>query len=383
MRRLIHLTASRFFGGPERQMLGLARRLRADHHTAIASFSETGLCRDFLARVAAAGLRAIELQHDTPHLVRATNEVRQLIRNQRADAIFCHGYKAVLIGLLAARREGAAAIGVSRGYTAESRRVRLYEMVDRRAIRWMDRVVCVSEAQAETMRRAGVAPGKITVIPNSVDASRFGESSPGRRAELAARFPRPPRWIVGAAGRLSPEKGFDVLIEAADQVLRREPDAGFLVYGEGALRNELERRIAEHGLSDRFLLVGFCDQLDSVMPNLDLFVQSSHSEGMPNVLLESLAAGVPIVATNVGGTAELVGDERHGRLVAAGDAPALAEAILRAIHSADGQAPGKQLRRDWVASRFTFDAQAAAYRRLLDGFAPGEPLLAGKASPAA
>src|SRR6185436_13855396 len=123
------------------------------------------------------------------------------------------------------------------------------------------------------------------------------------------------RWVIGAAGRLSPEKGFKVLVAAAALVRRQHPDAGFVLFGDGPLRSEIERCIVEHGLQNAFVLTGFRNDLNRFLPNLDLNVMSSFTEGLPVILLEAGAAGVPTVATAVGGIPEVVDDGKTGHLV--------------------------------------------------------------------
>src|SRR5207245_1370503 len=112
-----HLTASRFVGSVERQMLGLASSLPTDHGSVFISFSENGLCREFLLEARRQGFNAIALENDTPRLRAACEELVTLLRRLRADAVCCHGYKADLLGLLACRRLGIPAIAVCHGWT--------------------------------------------------------------------------------------------------------------------------------------------------------------------------------------------------------------------------------------------------------------------------
>jgi glycosyltransferase involved in cell wall biosynthesis len=368
---VVHLAASPFFGGPERQMLGLALSLPRAYRSTFLSFAERGLCRPFLERLRAHDFEAIELRHNAPHFRAAVHEVASQLERLSADVLCCHGYKADLLGWLAARRVGVPVVAVSRGWTGATLKVRLYEALDRLSLHAMDAVVCVSEGQAARVRRAGVPVGRVHVIRNAISTERFEKPDPTYRQRLLALFPRPVRWVVGAAGRLSPEKGFGVLVEAAADVLRAEPDAGFVVFGDGPLRAEIAGRIDTLGLGDRVLLPGFQADLDGYLPALDLLVLPSFTEGLPNVVLEAFAARVPVVATAVGGTPEVVEDGINGYLVPAGMPAALAGRIHEALQ--DGHRRREMGNRGYqrVRAQLTFEAQARQYQRLFASICQG------------
>jgi glycosyltransferase involved in cell wall biosynthesis len=375
--RIVHLAASTFFGGPERQMIGLARHLPPDYRMHFLSFGEGGRCEEFLKHVRWNGFEGDALRFDTPNLPAAALELTHRLRRLRADMLLCHGYKANLVGRAAARQCGVKAVAVSRGWTGESRKVRLYETIDRLHLRYMDRVVCVSHGQARKARRAGVPPSRITVIPNAARLSSVPGPDPEGREQLESFIPRPGRFVVVGAGRLSPEKGVAVLIEAAKRVVAAQPDVRFVVFGEGTQRPALERMIGSAGLERVFALPGFRGDLDQLVPNADLFVLPTFTEGLPNVVLEASAAAVPVVATAVGGTPEVVADGRTGHLVRAGDAVALAQRIVELIIDEPRRRTMGEAGRNFVREHFTFEAQAAAYVALF------AELLAGRARAAA
>jgi glycosyltransferase involved in cell wall biosynthesis len=372
MTRILHLTASTFLGGPERQMLGLAKALPAEYETHFGLFREDGRYRAFHDEAQKAGFPVRVLEHDTPRLRAAVAELSEALKSDSIDLLFCHGYKAGLVGHMAARRAKVPVVAVSRGWTYESLRVNLYELLDRLNLRGFDRVVCVSEGQARKVRAWRVPRDKVVVIPNAIDIGRFEHADPSARGELEGLFSGPVRGIVGAAGRLSPEKGFDNLIDAAAQVVRKEPETGFVVFGEGTLRESLEQRIRRRGLTGRFVLAGFRPDLDRLLPALDLLVQTSHTEGMPNVILEACAAGVPVVATAVGGTPEIVVDGQTGVLVARGDRGTLADKILMLLGDPVRRSTLGAAGRRRVREYFTFGSQAVAYARLAEELRRGQ-----------
>jgi glycosyltransferase involved in cell wall biosynthesis len=363
---VVHLTSSTFFGGPERQMLGLAEALPGDVRTAFVSFPEGGRCTAFLDVVRDRGFEAVALRADFPRLRAAVAELTATLRELGCDLLLCHGYKANLLGRVAARRVGVPAVAVSRGWTWQDRRVRLYEWLDRRHLRLMDHVVAVSDGQAERVRRwCGVPVGRVTVIRNSARLGAFAATEPARD-RLLGFFPRPPSRVIVAAGRLSPEKGFDVLIEAAASVLAADPAAGIVIFGEGPLRPELERQVRDRGLAGRVVLPGFRSDLDALLAAADVVTLPSFTEGLPNVALEASAAGIPVVATAVGGTPEVIAAGDTGFLVPPGRPDELAASLARLLRDPRLCAALGAAGRGRMQRLFTFDAQAAAY---LDLFA--------------
>ena len=376
-----HLTASPCFGGTERQMLELGREMRDGYRPVFISFLEEGRCWDFINNATGQGWEAFALQYDTPRLLAAFRELLALLRRVGAKALCCHGYKANLLGLLSARRLGIPIISVSHGWTAESLRVRVFEALDRWLLRRMDKVVCVSEGQAGKVRRSGVPEAKIRVIRDAVRADRFVNVEPEYRQRLEAMFADRPDVIVGAAGRLSPEKGFGVLVDAAAQVLNSQhalhatphaslPAVGFVLFGDGPLRGALESQIEARGLQGRFHLAGFHSDLDKFYPHLDLLVLPSYTEGLPNVVLEAFAAGVPVVATAVGGTPEAVQDGVNGYLVEPGKADALAGRIADMLADPVRRREMGDSGQENVRQTFSFAQQAGEYLELFRSIVP-------------
>lgn len=380
--KIVHLATSPFFGGPERQMLGMALALPERCRSTYLLFPDRGKSEAFRRQLADHGLEADRLARDTPDLPAMVREVAGRLRARGTDLLCCHGYKADVVGLLAARWAGVPVISTSRGWTGETWRVRAYEALDRAALRRMDRVVCVSEGQAEKVRRAGVKADRAIVIRNAIRADRFDRPDPSGRRILEAMFPRALGRIVGSAGRLSPEKGFGILVEAAAIVARSDPEAGFIHFGDGPLREAIRRRIGELGLEQRFLLAGFRDDLDRFLAHWDLSVLPSFTEGLPNVVLESYAAGVPVVATAVGGTPEAVADGVDGHLVPPGDPPALARRILDLLGDEGRRREMGRLGRDRIRAEFTFEAQARHFIRVCEDLLSARPRATTAGDPA-
>lgn len=196
------------------------------------------------------------------------------------------------------------------------------------AARRMDAIVANSRAAAaEVIAQDRVAPGRVHVIPNAVLPRA---SSPSDRLRYRAGWGfSDHHLVVGCVANYKAEKGLGLLIHAAARLREQVPDLRFVIVGEGPLRSELEAEIRRRQVEPTVRLHGGEPDARAVYSAFDLLVQASETEGLPNVILEAAAAGLPIVATSVGGTTEIVTGEQNALLVQSGDATGLATAIAR------------------------------------------------------
>lgn len=253
--------------------------------------------------------------------------------------VHTHGSKAGFLGRLAAH-----ALGIPRiihtphvfpfQWTAGLRRA-FYLRLERYAARRCHKVVCVGPGQhAEALRLRVAAPAQLTVIVNGVDAP--SPAQPGQIRALRARLHLPPQAeVVGMVARLAPQKGVGHFLDAAAQVLRARPQTVFVLAGGGPLEHEVRTRAAALGLDrDRMKILGHVEAAEELYPAFDVLALSSLYEGLPYVLLEAMARGVPVVATAVQGSRDAVEDGVTGLLALSGDAQALGGQILRLLADA-------------------------------------------------
>src|SRR5687768_781545 len=363
---VVHLTDSPFFGGPERQMLGLAVNLPPRIHTTILCFRDNNSSVPFLERLREAGIDSRMLPHANPRFIRIIGDIVAELRAARANVLLCHGYKADILGWTAARLVGIPVLAVSRGWTGHTAKVRLNEALDRLVLRRMDGVVCVSGGQADKVRRAGVAPERVHVSRNSVAPTRFSITEASGREPLEGLFAHSPDVIVVGVGRLTSEKGFDYLIDAARRVVANEPGTGFVLIGDGPERGRLEAAVSSAGLQDRVVFAGFRTDVDRLVAGADILAQSSTTEGLPNVVLEACAAGVAVVATDVGGTSEVIRDGHNGYLVPPRDPALTAERLVELVRAPALRRIMGERGRGVINAEFGFTQQCAQYERLLD-----------------
>jgi glycosyltransferase involved in cell wall biosynthesis len=199
--------------------------------------------------------------------------------------------------------------------------------VDRATARWCQRIVAVSRGTAEfVIAREGIPRSKVVVIPNAVDLERF---RPGDRAEARARLGLPAdAFVVACVARLHPQKGHRYLFDALAAVRAQIPGIVCVMAGEGALRSDLEAEVQRQGLGRECQFRGVMDPVQPLYDAADVIVLPSLYEGMPNVVLEAMAMGCPVIATAVEGSVDVVEHGVTGLLVPPADSSALGRALL-------------------------------------------------------
>ena len=366
-----HLIASNFAGGPEKQIVELSSRLGdLGWGAVVGSFREGRPTVEVIEVAAARGLQTFLIDTHSPFSPAAIGQLSRFLDQYDVDVLVTHGYKPNLIGYLATRRSEVIQVPMVRGYTAESRRIRTYEAIDRWVLKRLGRVLCVSGATRERLSTYGVDKRRIQVLHNAVACD-----APIETLDLRSEFGLPGEArILVAAGRLSVEKGHRYLIEALQHLQHLDAPLYLVILGSGREEERLRRQAAGAGLDDRVILGGFRKPILPFLAGADLVVNPSLTEGLPNVVLEALSTRAPVVATDVGGVAELILPGKTGRLVPAGDAAALARAIEGALGDPSGTRTMAEEGYRLVSESFSFAAQASRFGRLCEDLKePGHP----------
>lgn len=311
-----------------------------------------------------AGARVHRLHHGPRAIFAERRALHELLRELAPDVVHTHGYRADIQAPRAARRLGVPLVSTLHGFTGGGPKLRLYEWLQLRSLRRHDRLVAVSGPVAARLRGAGLAPGRITVVQNAWAPQSAIAPRETARAELGLD---PGARVVGWVGRLSAEKGPDVLVEAARHLGRRDVTLCFI--GDGPLRATLLEASQVPDVRARVVFAGARDDAERLYGAFDVFALSSRTEGTPMVLFEAMQAGVPIVATRVGGVPDVL-DDASAWLVDP-DAP---EALAAALDAALGGAAAARRRTDAaqrvLAERFALEpwlrAYEAIYAALLD-----------------
>jgi glycosyltransferase involved in cell wall biosynthesis len=322
---ILSLMDSRSVSGPVRQLAAVIQPLAArGYQLQILTFQRHGAppneAADFL-RAAGAPVTIIEERHRCDRAL--LSKVDAVIAAIRPDIVQTHSYRpSFLLALRTLRRQGRMPwIGYFHGSTAESWRVRLYHQIDQMVLRLADLVIVMAERQR---REKAHYRTEVRIISNA--AIQLLATTAVLPIESAAlRTSAHPR--VGVIGRLSPEKGVDIMLTAWAQCVRNGQAGTLIIAGNGPERDTLERQAVTLAVGDRVVWLGHLPDTRDLYTHLDLVVIPSRSEGLPNVFLESLSHAVPVVSTRVGALPELVGTTPAAVLVDIEDPAALAAAI--------------------------------------------------------
>jgi len=315
-------------GGLESVVVGLALGLHSKGvGVTVAAIVESSPDRNPVIRTLRTGgvpVHPILIPHRA--YLRERREVRRLLERGHPDIVHTHGYRADLLDAGIARRMGIPTVTTIHGSSRMSWRTELYEAIQFRLLRRFQAVVAVSRPLIRDLRRAGLAPDRIRLVANAW----HGLSRPLPRVAARNALGLPlDAFVVGWVGRLIRVKGCDVFLDALGRMRQLSVHASII--GSGSERERLDALAARYGIADRVHFHGCREDAASLFRAFDVWVLSSRSEGTPMVLFEAMAAGVPIVATRVGGVDDAV-SEAEACLVPPEDPAALA-GCLADIHS--------------------------------------------------
>lgn len=294
--------------------------------------------------------------------------VRKIKSLGRFDIIHGHSSKAGALARLAARYLGIPSVYtpnalVTLDPTLSARKRDFYKRVELWLSHSTAALIAVSHDEADHMRDLGMAPQKVHVVANGIERPKF----PGRELVRARLGLQSDEIAVGFVGRLASQKAPNLMVDAFGQALRRQPKLRLLMVGSGPLEAETRQQIASLGLESHVRLLGDVVATD-IMPAMDMFCLSSRYEGMPYVLLEALAAGLPIVSTRVSGATMCVEPDVNGLIVPAEASDELAAALATVAANGDLQrrfAAASQA----MSERFSADRMVsetlAVYRHVL------------------
>jgi L-malate glycosyltransferase len=358
----LHVDTARTWRGGQNQVLVTVMCLRSLGHRAVLVAHPNGELR----RRAAEGLELVPLAPRTEMDLAAAWRLSRVIKQLRPDIVHAHDPHGVAMAALALSMSTQPRTPP----LAAARRVDFRlgrNALSRWKYRQVDCFICASEAIRQIVLRDGVEPGRAVTVHEGIDLGRIDAAPP---AELHKELWLPHHApIVGNVAALVAHKGQRHLIDAAVEVLRHEPDARFIIAGEGELRDSLQHQIKHLHLEKHVVLAGFRPDVLSLHKAFDIFVMSSVTEGLGTSLLDAMACGKPVVASRTGGIPEVVEDGVTGCLVPPRDHTAMAEAIVKLLADKNlrermGAAGLARVREQFTAERMV-EKTLQVYEKLL------------------
>lgn len=355
-------------GGPEKTILFGAHRAAPRRFGVTVCYLRNARDEALAVRAQAEslGLDYVELAEQSLFDTRVWSALRRLVRDRGIDIVHAHDYKTDLLAMLLARVEGVIPITTAHGWTGHSWRERwLYYPADKRMIRAFPVAIAVSDQIKSDLVQAGMPPQRVRVILNGIDHEAFRRDPVREAAARRELQVEDADLVIGSAGRLEPQKRFDLLIRACAVLRERFPGLRLLIAGEGSLRGDLEQ-LAGQLMPGACTLLGHRPDIRGLHHALDVFVQSSDYEGTPNTVLEAMALETPVVATAAGGTAEIAVHVAHALLTPIGDVPALVRAVEQTLaHPADTAARVARARRR-VETTLSFAGRMSALEAIYE-----------------
>ena len=347
------------YGGAESQLFELARGLAASAEPIVYCLSASD--EPFGARLREAGVKLRVLPSRGSFDLQRVWKLRRALREDGVEIVHAFLFLASGYAYLATRGLPSARLVTSaRNCKPEPNPLR--RAVLKAAFRASARVICNSREMARyAAAYYGAPPERTCVVLNGVDASRF-----------AARRERHDGLRIGTVGRIETQKNLDAFLDAAALVLATRPDATFEIVGDGSLRARYQAEVERRGLVGIVSLPGTRSDVPAFLAAIDQFWLTSDWEGTPNVVLEAMAAGLPVIATRVGGTPEVIDDASTGVLVDAGDAVGIAVAALRLAAEPDAAREMGRRAAEAVAARFSIAAMVSATAAVYDAALAGE-----------
>ena len=362
--RVLHVRDSPWVDGPGRTILETGSHLdanRIEFHVG-ALVPDLERPHPMVTGARTRGLRVHSVL-DSGRLRDIVGRLVSLIDEHRIDVLHTSEFRTNVLGLLVRRRRNIRLVTTVHGWIANDLRGRAFRFLDKVLIREYDRVIFVSAAVRDLVPVWWVSNFRGRVLHNALVLGSYGAAYVDAERR---RCGEDGEINILKVGRLSPEKGHALLLEAFAAVARGRPDVRLLLAGTGPLEADLRASVEKLSISRQVKFLGFVSDMPSLYARADLVVQSSFTEGLPNVVLEAAYLRVPIIATRVGGTGEVIGDGVGGELIDPASASSLEASLTRFLSNPEAFAAMAAKGRDRVIERFSFEARTNALAQIYE-----------------
>lgn len=293
-------------------------------------------------------------------------KINAIVKKYKVAIIHTHGYKTTLLGFIIAKMNNIPIIVTQHLWLwAKSFKLKMYIKLEALIMRFIPRVVAVSEQIKREMIKNGVSPEKVTVIDNGINIDKYCNSADISNLKQQLNLPDK-ALIVGTLARLSKQKGIIYLLEAVVIILEKVPNTHFLIVGDGPLRNELQDFTEDLGISENIHFLKFRMDCERLLKIMDIFVLSSIDEGLPMALLEAMATKIPVVVTTVGSISNVIKNNENGCLVEPRNSKELAEKIIYLLNNEQKRKELSEKAFKTVVNNYSSDAMCKEYLKIYD-----------------
>jgi L-malate glycosyltransferase len=348
--KVMHVVLSLRPGGTERLVVDLCRAMQPDVPSCVCCLDEAG---DWAAGLQEDGIDVVVLGRTPGFHPSLGRRIAAAARERAVTVLHCHQYSPFVYGSLAGLLVPALrVVFTEHGRISDAPPSRKRALVNRVLGLRPDRIVAVSHELRDFMIAEGFRPSAVGVIHNGIDAGPA--VAPGDRERARQRLGLPPTgMVIGSVARFDPVKRFDVLMRAFRAVAQEEPGARLVLVGDGPERARLEALADECGVRPAVAFTGIRHDARALMPAFDVYANTSDSEGISITILEAMATSLPVVATRVGGTPEIVEAGASGELVAAREEAGIAAALVQLLRDPQRRSAIGDRARARVVDRFS------------------------------
>ena len=316
-------------GGPEKTILLGAAQSNPEKYQVTVCYIRDQRDKTFglSSKMIGLSIEYLEVIEKNSFDFRIISKLHKIVRDKNIDIIHAHDYKTNFFTALLAKTDKIIPLSTAHGWTGHTRREKFYYWADKIILKRFPKIIAVSSQIHKEFLCKGIDDNVVEVILNGIDPNAFKRDK--NQCIVAKKTLRLPlgKTIIGSVGRLEPQKNYGLLLEVFAELLKDNNNIFLIIAGDGSLKTHLESKVRQLNIEGNCRLLGHQADISLIHHALDVYIQSSDYEGTANSVLEAMAFETPIIATDVGGTAELIRDSIDGIIIPPRDHSALRHAI--------------------------------------------------------
>jgi glycosyltransferase involved in cell wall biosynthesis len=363
---VLDLRDSPWVDGPGRTILDCASSIEGErYHFLIGAFSGGKEVNAYAEEAVKRGLEIVVIPERSSFDFQIIRKILAIIDQYDIGLIHTHDFRSNIFGLLCAKQRKIPVVSTVHGWIANNLKGRIYNLADKIALRFFNKIIAVSKTTQRKIVSAFIPSSRVSVINNALILEDYSVASSNSQFRKELNVDGETKLIANI-GRLSPEKGQFIFLQAAKEILNNNKKIRFILIGIGPEEKKLREYVKTNNMDAFVVFAGFRHDMINIYNSIDLVVQSSYTEGMPNVVLEALLMKVPVIATNVGGTGDIITSGQTGTLIEAGSLNMLVTEIANYLDKPDSYVSMTEHGRELIVNEFNHNERAKKLVRLYD-----------------